>query len=144
MRARSVPMGSMFGWIPATFRMVFGHFGAMALAALMTLLVAMVCTAPIIYFDIRQMMPMLGSPGVAQMELTSTFWMIYIACVLLATVVMTPMMAGWMHMCHSADRGQVVSPMQIFSPSLRLRTSMVAALLSANEPRCSAIDATQL
>jgi hypothetical protein len=117
MRARNVPLGSMFGWIPATFRMVFGHFGAMALAALITLLVAMLCTAPIIYYDIKQMMPQLGSPGVPQpIELTTTFWIIYAACVLLATVVMTPMMAGWMRLCHAADRGQVVSPMQIFAP----------------------------
>ena len=29
MRARSVTLGSMFGWIPATFRLVTGNFGAM-------------------------------------------------------------------------------------------------------------------
>jgi hypothetical protein len=38
------------------------------------------------------------------------------ACALLLTMaVMAPVTAGWMRMCHSADRGAPVSPMQLFS-----------------------------
>jgi len=117
MRARSVPLGSMFGWIPATFRMVFGHFGAMAIAALITLLVAIVCMGPIMYWEITAMMPQLGSPGVPQPpQLGTAFWIAYVASLVVVTVVMTPIMAGWMRMCHAADRGQQVSPMQVLAP----------------------------
>jgi hypothetical protein len=117
MRARSVPLGSMFGWIPATFRMVFGHFGAMVIAALVTLLVVVVCMGPVMYWELTAMMPQLASPGVTQApQLGASFWIAYVVSLVVATLVMTPIMAGWMRMCHSADRGQQVSPMQVLAP----------------------------
>jgi len=66
MRARSIPFGSMFAWIPATFRLVGNNAGAMVAASLIMLLAGVVLMAPVFYFMFKSKLTGLGAPGVPQ------------------------------------------------------------------------------
>ena len=115
MRARSVPMGSMFGWIPATFRLVAGNFGAMVVATILTLLAGLLLAAPFLFF-MFQSMPALGSAGVPQPQDMTGFWVAYGVLIVASLVVMPPLLAGWFRLCAAADRGEAISGTQVLGP----------------------------
>ena len=108
MNARSVGLGPMFGWIPATFRLVSRNFGAMFVATLITLLLGLLMALPMLLVVFKSLSG-LGSPGVpvARPDLT-LFWTMYGVTILVGLLLGPPLMAGWFRLCAAADRG--VSP----------------------------------
>ena len=115
MRARSVPLGTMFGWIPATFRLVAGNFGAMAVATILTLLAGLLVALPMLFVLFKSMKG-LGSPGVPLPQDMTGFWVAYGICIVASLVLMPPLLAGWFRLCASADRGHAVSGTQVLQP----------------------------
>ena len=114
MRARSVPFGSMFAWIPATFRLVAGNFGALAVATVLTLLVGLLMAAPFLFY-MFQSLPALGSPGVPMPQDMTGFWVAYGVFIIASLVVMPPLLAGWFRLCAAADRGEAISGTQVLA-----------------------------
>ena len=115
MRARNVPFGSMFGWIPATFRLVSGNFGAMAVATILTLLFGLLMAAPMFGWMIHSLKG-LGSPGVPQPQEMTGFWITYAITIVVGIVLGPPLLAGWFRLCRDADRGAAVSGAQVLAP----------------------------
>lgn len=115
MRARSVPFGSMFAWIPATFRLVGKHAGAMAVASLIMVLCGVVLMAPVFYFMFKSMLTGLGAPGVPQPQDMTAFWIAYAICIVAGLLLFPPMLAGWFRLCAGADHGQGAAGAQILS-----------------------------
>jgi hypothetical protein len=113
MRARSIPLGAMFGWIPASFRLVRGHFGAWFVASLITLLAVILMMAPMMYVMFKSMAG-LGAPGVPMPTDLTGFWISYALCIVVGMVLMPPLLAGWFRMCAEGDRGGTVSGLQVF------------------------------
>jgi hypothetical protein len=116
MIARSVGLGPMFGWIPATFRLVSRNFGAMTVATLLTLLLGCLMALPMLV-AVFQSLHGLGSPGVpvAPPDMT-LFWVMYGVTILVALVLAPPLMAGWFRLCDAADRGVSPSGTTVLSP----------------------------
>ena len=115
MRARSVPFGSMFGWIPATFRLVAGNVGAMAVATLLTLLFGLLMATPMFVWMISSLKG-LGSPGVPQPQDMTGFWITYAITIVVGIALGPPLLAGWFRLCRDADRGSPVSGTQVLAP----------------------------
>ena len=115
MRARSIPLGSMFGWVPATFRLVTGHFGAWSLASIITLFVALLLALPMLVYVFKSM-PALGSPGVPPPQDLSDLWIAYAIFVVTGMVLMPPLLAGWFRLCAAADRGEAISGAAVLAP----------------------------
>jgi hypothetical protein len=115
MRARSVPFGSMFGWIPSTFRLVSGNFGAMSVATLLTLAFGLLLAAPMFVFYFKSPSG-LGSPGVPPPQDMGGFWIAYAVTVCAGIVLGPPLLAGWFRLCAAADRGAPVSGTQVLGP----------------------------
>jgi hypothetical protein len=105
MIARSVGLGPMFGWIPATFRLVSRNFGAMVVASLLSLLLVALLALPML-LAVFNSLSGLGSPGVpvAPPDLT-LFWVMYGVTVVLGLLAGPPLLAGWFRLCEAADRG---------------------------------------
>jgi len=114
MRARSVPLGSMFAWISSTFRLVFNNMGDMALASLLSLLVALACYLPLFGWMIKVVATQ-GTAGMLTIDKDPMYWVCYAVSALVGLVVMAPMLAGWMRMCAAADRGEAAGATQVFS-----------------------------
>ena len=115
MRARSIPFGSMFAWIPATFRLVGNNAGAMVAASLIMLLAGVVLMAPVFYFMFKSMLTGLGAPGVPQPQDMTAFWIAYAICIVAGLLLFPPMLAGWFRLCAGADSGHGVAATQILS-----------------------------
>jgi hypothetical protein len=105
MDARSVGLGPMFGWIPATFRLVSRNVGAMLVATVITLVLGLLLALPMLLVMFKSM-PALGSPGVpvAPPDL-GLFWTMYGVTVVVALLLGPPLLAGWFRLCEAADRG---------------------------------------
>jgi len=114
MRARSIPFGSMFAWIPSTFRLVMNHIGAMVIATLLTLLTTIACYLPLLGWMFKSVMAD-GMPGLITAQQGTTYWVMYGISMLLSVVVMGPVMAGWMRMSAAADRGEAITGTQVFA-----------------------------
>ena len=114
MRARSVPLGTMFGWVPATFRLVTRHFGAWSLASVITLFVALLLALPMLVY-LFMTMPALGSPGVPPPQDLTGLWIAYAIFIVTAMVLMPPLLAGWFRLCAAADRGEAISGTSVLS-----------------------------
>lgn len=116
MSAQSVGLGSMFGWIPATFRLVSRNFGAMSVATILMILLGVLMVVPMMLVMFNSMSG-LGSPGVpvapANMGL---FWATYGVTILVGLLVAPPLMAGWFRLCQAADRGERPSGLAVLEP----------------------------
>ena len=115
MSARSVGVGAMFGWIPATFRVVSRNFGAMALATTLTLLLGVLMALPMVLVMFNSM-PGLGSPGVPPPADLRMFWIAYALTIVVGMVLMPPVMAGWFRLCRAADHGARPSGLVVIEP----------------------------
>ena len=116
MSASSVGVGAMFAWIPATFRMVSRHFGAMALATTLTFLLGILMALPLLLVMFNSLSG-LGSPGVpvAPADLRM-FWIAYALTIVVGMVLMPPMLAGWFRLCRAADQGALPSGLVVLEP----------------------------
>jgi hypothetical protein len=116
MIARSVGLGSMFGWIPATFRLVSRNFGAMIVASLLTLLLGVLMALPMLLAVFKSLSG-LGSPGVpvAPPDLT-LFWVMYGVTIVVGLLLGPPLLAGWFRLCEAADRNVGPSGSTVLSP----------------------------
>ena len=116
MIARSVGLGPMFGWIPATFRLVSRNFGAMVVATLLTLLLGLLVALPMAFVMFKSLSG-LGAPGVpvAPTDLT-LFWVMYGVTVLVGLLLAPPLLAGWFRLCDAADRGVRPAGSTVLSP----------------------------
>jgi hypothetical protein len=112
MRARNVSIGSMFAWIPATFRLVRNNIGAMMLASLIMLLGVMVLMSPLFYFEFK-MFSSLSAGGMRSPGEMTGFWIAYVLCIGASLVLVPPMIAGWFRICADADSGRAVSGSQV-------------------------------
>lgn len=114
MRARSISFGSMFAWIPSTFRLVLNHIGGMATGTLLTLLAMILCYLPLFGWMANAVMGK-GMAGLVTVQQESTYWVLYGISMLLALLLMSAILSGWMRLCAAADRGEAVSGMQVFA-----------------------------
>jgi hypothetical protein len=120
MSARSVGLGSMFGWIPSTFGMVKRNFGAMSVASILNLLAILLLMAPMFYVMYRAFASGMGAMANPAMpfggaDLETIGW-IYGFMMLAGLLLLPPMMAGWFRLCENADRGAHVRGSDIFRP----------------------------
>jgi hypothetical protein len=116
MNARSVGLGPMFGWIPATFRLVSRNFGAMVVASLLTFLLGALMALPMLLAVFKSLSG-LGSPGVPVTPPDLTlFWVMYGVTILVALLLGPPLLAGWFRLCEAADRGVRPSGSTVLSP----------------------------
>lgn len=119
MQARSVSLGAMFAWIPATFAWFKHRFGTLMGASALTLLLGIALAAPM-YAVMFASMPAMGRgvPGAAPVvpaEMTM-FWVAYAATMLVALLVFPPLMAGWFRLARDVDGGSAASATQILHP----------------------------
>jgi hypothetical protein len=118
MQARSVSLGAMFAWIPATFRWLGRRTATLMGASLILLLAVIVLFTPM-YAVMFATMPMgaAGGPPINPMAGQSTlFWVLYAATIGVSMIVFPPMMAGWFRVARDVDAGVETSAAQILSP----------------------------
>jgi len=116
MIARSVGLGPMFGWIPATFRLVSRNFGAMTVATVLTFLLGCLMALPMLLAVFKSLSG-LGAPGVPVAPPDMTFfWVMYGVTILVGLALGPPLMAGWFRLCDAADRGVRPSGRTVLSP----------------------------
>src|SRR5688572_23810667 len=117
MQARSVSLGAMFAWIPATFTW-FGRQPATLLgASLILLLVFLAVFAPMYAVMFATMPTAMASPPVNPMAGQSTlFWVLYAASIVVSMVVFPPVVAGWFQLARDVDAGADVKSAQILRP----------------------------
>jgi len=115
MSARSVGIGEMFGWIPASFGLVGRNFGAMAGAAVLTVLAVVVLMIPVMVAVFLSMKG-LASPDVPVAPPSfTTIAVAYGLMIVMGLVLFPPILSGWFHLCEAADHGNAPSAMQLFS-----------------------------
>ncbi len=119
MQARSVSLGAMFAWIPATFTW-FGRQPATLLGASGILLLVFIAVFAPMYAVMFASMPAamaMGNPSVNPMAGQSTlFWVLYAASIVVSMIVLPPVVAGWFRLARDVDAGVDVSAKQVLKP----------------------------
>jgi hypothetical protein len=115
MQSRSVGLGAMFGWIPATFHW-FERGGATLMgASLIMVLSFLVLSLPMyaVMFAGGAFTGATASPLAGQSTL---FWSLYAATILATLVLYPPMVVGWFRLARDVDTGANVAATQILHP----------------------------
>ncbi|MEO8161659.1 MAG: hypothetical protein ABI588_09590, partial [Arenimonas sp.] len=109
MSARSVGLGSMFGWLPATFSLLKRNFGAMSIASLLNLCLFALMMVPVFFLMYKFAATMaaggMSDPSNPFAGHMGMFVGIYGVSILIGVLLMPPLMAGWFQLCEHADSG---------------------------------------
>jgi hypothetical protein len=131
MQSRSVSLGEMFAWVPATFDWFSHGVGALVGASAILLLAGFAMSIPLyaIMFATTGWHTPVGSPFAGQSTL---FWVVYAADVGAKVVLYPPLLVGWFRLARDVDTGAGASATGILQPyrdpALWLRTLALALL----------------
>ena len=119
MSAQSVGLGSMFGWIPAAFRLVGSNVGAMLIASLVSLGLLLLMLLPMV-IAMAFFMPGLAEAGNAGAPPTAAnpvpVLVGYGVMMVAFFGLYPPLMIGWFRVCQHIDRGQSVRGLDVLRP----------------------------
>ena len=119
MSAQSVGLGSMFGWIPAAFRMVGKNVGGMLVASVVSLGVLVLMLLPVI-IAMAVFMPGLAAAASGGAPPTAAdlvpILVAYGVMMLMFLALFPPLMIGWFRVCQRIDRGEPVRGLDVLRP----------------------------
>jgi hypothetical protein len=113
MQSRSVSLGEMFAWVPATFEWFSHGVGALVGASAILLLAGFAMSIPLYAMMFAGMHAPAGSPFAAQSTL---FWMVYAAGIVAKIILYPPLLAGWFRLARDVDTGVGVAAIGILLP----------------------------
>lgn len=122
MAVQNVSLGSMFGWVAESFKLLRKNFRAFLSAGLLTMVLGLLLCVPMWIVMASSMMASMHETGAAQgpgMPMwgdMTLFFTAYAATLVFGLLSFPPMLSGWFKLCQNSDKDIAVSGFEILKP----------------------------